>query len=217
MTRSHDDFDFEAAGAAAPFPSEAEWLAVPAPPFAEDFVERTLAAIVDDAGAGREPDLGLARGRLAAFGPGEPSADFVERTLQRLRDDRRARWRALLARHVAPDPSPEFVQRTLAALARDRGAGGRGQGAARRLRQVRFAALPLLAAAAAAVWFGWLRQPPAPPFEQRIAATVDATFAHAEAASPLPALFAALDRRDDGEALPTGNADGHWLWREARR
>jgi hypothetical protein len=124
------------------FPSESEWMDLPAPPIADDFVARTLAALretarheTDQHGTNLRSDQpevateGAAEGTvvghlltpdlLAAFKAPEPSKDFVARTLQAVQDDRRSRWRDLLAKYVAPEPSPEFVARTLRALAND--------------------------------------------------------------------------------------------------
>ncbi len=124
------------------FPSESEWMNLPAPPIADDFVARTLAALretarheTDQHGTNLRSDQpevateGAAEGTvvghlltpdlLAAFKAPEPSKDFVARTLQAVQDDRRSRWRDLLAKYVAPEPSPEFVARTLRALAND--------------------------------------------------------------------------------------------------
>lgn len=237
-----DDFerelehDFRAVGAAAPFPGEHEWLSLPAPPVAADFVARTLFALAEDrrAAGGRDPievdaeevdsenpesedpdagDLGLSAAQLATFSPAPPSPDFVDRTLRRLDDDRRTRWQEMLARYVAPEPSPAFVQRTLAALAEERPALRRAlaPAAAPAWRRRVLPALPWLAAAAAVLWFVWLRQPDAAPFERRVADHVDAWFQHADSPTPLPALLAQLAHDEAPQALSTGIADGYWL------
>lgn len=105
------------------FPSEAEWLDLPAPDMAPDsaFVERTLRAVLQDRGQeyidedpARLPPL--APGFLAAFAPPPPSADFAARTLQQIECEQSERLRNLLRRYVTPEPSPDFVQRTLLAL-----------------------------------------------------------------------------------------------------
>ncbi len=221
------DFDWATAGAAMPFPTEQEWLTLPAPPIAADFVARTLAAVAADLEQTRprqesedvEPELSPAQ--LATFGPDAPSPDFVDRTLRRLLDDRRDRWHELLARYVAPEPSPAFVQRTLAALAEVGPVMPRqevhGQAAHRRRtatpnwQRRSLATLPWLAAAAGVIWFVWLRQPDATPFERRVANRVAAEFRHADSPSPLPALLAQLAHDEAPLALSTGLADGYWL------
>ncbi len=201
-----------------PFPSESEWLDLPAPPaeeltIAPDFVERTLQALAA-AGEGA-PEPMLTADRLRAFAAPEPSPDFVADTLQALRQDKKARWRELLTRHIAPEPSPEFVARTLAALAADRevaaqrGAGGSDR--ITRLHRWRLAAWPLLAvAAAAAVWL-LLRPAPQPPIELRFAQQEPAAFAQAWSPSPLAAVLEAQNRAQDPYALAEGGPDGTWL------
>ncbi len=202
------------------FPSEAEWLDLPPPPFAEDFVARTMAALQQD----REPVSEIAghlltAPQLAAFTAPEPSADFVARTLRAIQDDRRARWQELLAKYVSPEPSPEFVAQTLRALAADRPSGalhGDPQGwtpsGPRTVWRRRW--LPLLAAittiaASVAVIVHWVE--PSPPFEQQLADAVRPSFAHGYAATPLPAVLGSLERAASPEALPAGGADGMWI------
>ena len=205
-----------------PFPSEAEWLELPPPPFAGDFVARTLAALRQDrepsADGPRDEPAGhlLSADQLAAFEVPEPSVDFVARTLRAVQEDRRARWQELLAKYVSPEPSPEFVARTLRALAADqpRGVEG-GHGSPRRLRTLTQRWwLPLLAtvatiAASIAVLVRWSE--PSPPFEQRLADASRPSFAHGYAASPLPAVLGNLAHDASPEALPTGGADGMWI------
>ena len=91
------------------FPDESEWLELELPQHerelcSADFVDRTLAALHDPTSA-----------QLDSFAPPTPSADFVDRTVDAVQRDRRAHWRELLARYVAPEPSPAFVARTPAA------------------------------------------------------------------------------------------------------
>lgn len=144
------NWDPQPEGAAAPFPREDEWLQLPPPPFAAEFLERTLLALQmqrleddwaspihasdEDAAADLDPDtdldpdslqIGPSREQLQAFAPDAPRPEFVAHTVARLQVDRRQRWQEMLARHIAPDPSPQFVQRTLDALAADRPAGSR--------------------------------------------------------------------------------------------
>jgi len=211
----HDGAQRRDAGlpAAPDFPSEAEWLDLPPPPIAPDFVARTVAAVLA-AGNAAGPEGGPSREQLASFAPPEPSPDFVARTLQAVRQDRVRRWRELLARYVAPEPSPAFVARTLRALADRPVATGGTAAAARRRRWTG----PLLAAAAAVVTAIWLlRAQTAPPLEARLAGAVRPAFAHGYAAASLPGLLAALERDADPAALPAGGADGTWLLLHRRR
>jgi hypothetical protein len=110
------------------FPSEAEWLDLPAPPIADDFVARTLAALRVDAdrderGApeGSTGEVGLAtvgQGTvgLATVGLAEHGADGAADGAivgHLLTPD-------ILAAFKAPDPSKDFVARTLQAVQDDR-------------------------------------------------------------------------------------------------
>ncbi|MCB9878225.1 MAG: hypothetical protein H6835_11560 [Planctomycetes bacterium] len=136
------------------FPGEADWLDLPMPELPEgplapegaaadagvdDFVSRVLRARDED----RQLDAGLARldqelpkALLQHFAPPPIGDDFVESAVAAIQLDRQRRWRALLARYVAPEPSPEFVNRTLdalfdadaAAAVRAEGAGIHGKG-----------------------------------------------------------------------------------------
>jgi hypothetical protein len=198
-----------------PFPGEHEWLDLPAPDqlrISADFVDRTMRAlrcddVVYDLRPGAE-DL-LTPQLLAAHAPPPASADFVERTLALLHSDRRERWAHLLARYVAPEPSTEFVARTLAALEADRSApGGEPR---RRIGPRSTWSWPLLALAAAALFWFVLRTPAQPPIELRLALGAPAAFAHARAGTPLPAVLAAARREADPHALPDGAPDGAWL------
>ncbi|HEX5052175.1 MAG TPA: hypothetical protein VFZ65_10415 [Planctomycetota bacterium] len=230
-----------------PFPSEAEWLdpewidRVLKPgefPVSTDFVERTLQAIAEQATATAleaELDRCLPAAALRTFTAPEPSADFVASTLAMLRQDRRARWRELLARHVAPEPSPQFVARTLTALDAERDAAaapvrgrqpasgsatsGSNGPAAMAQRDAagtrgrpgrRWGWVLLTAAAATVLWVTFWRAAP-DPIELRLANNEPDTFAHAYAASPLPAVLATLANTSDPYALPSGEADGVWL------
>ena len=216
------------------FPSEPEWLALPTPPVADDFVARTLAALQQDRAAGMpaagEPPAadgetdtntgGAVAGHLLTpnllrhFAPPEPTTDFVARTLRAVQDDRRARWRELLARHVAPEPTPEFVARTLRALANDHAAPSSarraGTRSATRWPTARWLP-PLLLAAATVTALVLLQQPPAPPLEQRLAAAARPSSALAYAATPLAAVFGAAAETAEPRALSSGGADGMWL------
>ncbi|MEO6595778.1 MAG: hypothetical protein ABIP94_13585 [Planctomycetota bacterium] len=239
------------------FPSEAVWLHLPLAETSEysissDFVARTLRALQEEStAAAAEAALNrdLPTAALAAFTAPEPSADFVANTMGMLRQDRRARWRELLARHVAPEPSPEFVARTLTALAAERqtgarefgaqefGAGefgarpfGRGldrsalrteptgasalaphTGSGWRSPAARRWAWPLLTAAAVTLLWLTFWRPSGVPLELRLAQNEPATFAHAYAATPLPAVLARVADSADPYALPSGSADGVWL------
>jgi len=197
----------EAAGTfeGRPFPSEAEWLDLPAPPITDDFAARTILAL---RAAGNEAgDDPLTPELLAAFAAPEPSRGFAATTLRAVQDDRLARWRELLARYVAPDPSPDFVARTLRALART----GADEPHPAPRTGARAWTWPLLAIAAAAALFVLLQRPGQPPVELRIAQQVRPAYAYAYASSPLPAVLAVLARQADPSALPNGGADGLWL------
>lgn len=223
------DAELMPAGAAAPFPSEAEWLQLSPPAgltadLPPDFVTRTLAALATE----RREQV-LPRPQLQAFAPPPPAADFVAQTLHRLQQDRHARWRGLLARYVAPEPGPQFVTRTLRALARDR--ASEASAWPRRLSPQ--AAVWLAAAAAALLlYFGLAADrgpdpakaptvavapsPAAPTTREAPANVGPRAYAHAQSGSTLPGLLVALEHDLDPEALPAAAANGRWL-AEARR
>ncbi|MBL8729274.1 MAG: hypothetical protein JNM25_12630 [Planctomycetes bacterium] len=221
---AHDpDFLDPIGPAGVPFPSEGEWLDLPAPPadeltIAPDFVDRTLQAVAAAPTAEQELDRPLLDAvRRRAFAAPEPSPTFVDDTLAALRRDKTARWRELLTRHIAPEPSPQFVARTLAALAAERGVGAADGDRIARLHRWRFAAWPLLAVAAAAMLWLLLSDRPQPPIELRFAQQEPAAFAHAYAATPMAAVLDARDRSFDPHALSAGGPDGTWLLLEAGR
>jgi hypothetical protein len=220
--------------AGVPFPAESEWLDLPMPAadeltIAEDFVERTLRALADadepvghaESADDEAPEPMLTADRLRALAAPEPSPGFVDDTMRALREDRKARWRELLTRHIAPEPSPEFVARTLAALAADRSAAtGRPAGGGDRvgrLHRWRFSAWPLLAVAAAAMIWLLLRDQTRDPIELRFAQQEPAAFAHAHAATPLAAVLEVRNRARDPYALAEGGPDGTWLLWESER
>jgi hypothetical protein len=170
---------------------------------------------------------------LRALAAPEPAADFVTRTVAAVHSDRRARWHELLARYVAPEPSSEFVARTLSALTADRqrsdaagrdpgrrdrsrGAGSRGGTMAVPRSWAWTRAWPLLAIAAAALfWFApWT--PPRVPLELRLALNEPPAFAYSYAATPLPAVLASLSHAADTIALTDSGADGIWLLLERK-
>lgn len=212
------------------FPREDEWLALPPPPITADFVERTLAALSpagapDDAALAAQPSLPA--NVLDAFAPPTAAADFVARTVAAVGDDRRNRWREVLAKHVAPEPAPEFVARTLAALTADRAErdgsdwpqrpalhqhDGRQKGvAAGHARGWRAAGWTVLAlAAGVSVALLWPRLGTT-PIEIRFAQSVPVAYAFAETPSPLPALLSDLAAANDPLALPAASPDGAWL------
>lgn len=207
-----DDCQAGGAFAGREFPSEAEWLDLPVPEIAPDFVDRTLAARQLDllAHADAEPDLAghlLTPSHLAAHAAPEPSPDFVARTVRTVLADRHRRWRETLAKYVAPEPSPTFVSKTLAALATDRGPAP----AAPRGRRASDWHWPLLAIAASIAAVLLLRPPSQAPLEQRLAAEARPSLAVGYAASPLPAILAALEHAEDPFGLPSGGADGMHL------
>jgi hypothetical protein len=193
------------------FPSEAEWLALPLPDGitdlpSPDFVGRTLDAIAAERALDRDLDAiarDLPRIVLSAYDVPAPRPDFVDGTLARVRDARRARWQQLLARHVAPVPSTEFVQRTLEALAVDR----ERKSPAPHWRDRRV--WVLVAAAALALFFVWPR-PAQEPLQAQLAAAATPAMAHAWTSPSAVLLAADLDRRDP-EALRAGAPDGVWL------
>lgn len=217
MTRPGDqDHDHEPLPE-QPFPGESEWLTVPLPAPGptggladRDFVDRVVQAIVDERGLDRElaaADRELPRIVLQAYDVPPATGSFVERTLAAARDDRRARWQQLLARHVAPEPSPQFVQRTLAALRREPAPGARarrlGDGGTRWF-------WPLLAAAGLALLF-WLRGDHGGTPGERFGGA--AISAHAEAWAFGPGAVVLANCADDREpaALPGSAPDGIWL------
>lgn len=103
------------------FPSEEEWLDLPCPETSEDFVERVLGAVQHDrAEASGEP--ALPGHVLEAYRAPEPSVGFVERTLQKIEQERPQRWRLLLEEQPVPEPSADFVDRVLRALRSERDA-----------------------------------------------------------------------------------------------
>jgi hypothetical protein len=208
-----------------PFPAETDWLSLPLPPDAApagipapDFVERVVRAIADD----RTVDAELAtlarelpRSLFEQWRVPEPSAGFVDRTVAAVQDERRARWQQLLARHVAPEPSPQFVATTLAALRADAPSRGPALRAVPRWR--RFAAWPIAAAAAAALWLATSGAPPLPSFEDRLARTASPAYAHAYASTPAAVVLASRDRAAEPDALFDAPADGVWLTLGAER
>lgn len=206
------------------FPSEAEWLSLPSPPITADFVDRTVAAlhaggaeedtVLDASANAGEASDALTPERLAAFAAPAPTRDFAARTLRAVQADRTTHWRELLARYIAPDPSPDFVARTLAALLRRTDTVDPRPMARQGRNRAWFSSLLLLAAAATVLVL--LQEPPRAPVELRIAQQVRPALAHAYAASPLPAMLAGLDRQQDPDALPNGEADGMWLLRRDR-
>jgi hypothetical protein len=228
--------------AGVPFPSESEWLDLPLPTASEltlatDFVDRTLQALAAAPTTEAELARPLLTPELRAGTAPTPSPTFVDDTLLALRQDKTARWRELLTRHIAPAPSPQFVARTLAALAADRHESGRHEAGhhetgrsqtgrsesetpvwtTRSSHRWRVAAWPLLAVAAAAMLWLLLPDRHEPPIELRFAQQEPAAFAHAYAATPMAAVFDARDRAHDPEALSAGGPDGTWLLLEAGR
>jgi hypothetical protein len=202
------------------FPGEHEWLDLPDPPSDElaiepGFTDRTLRALNAELG---QPDDLLTPSVLAAFEVPAAAADFVARTLDAVRRDRREHWREMLARHIAPEPSPEFVAKTLAALAAERRADSalRSPFVAGERPTARWGWTSFAIAAAAALWLV-LRAPERPPIELRLALAQPPAFAHAHAATPLPAVLTAMQHRADPAALPDGGPDGSWLLIEVNR
>lgn len=214
---AHDpDFLDPIGPAGVPFPSEGEWLDLPAPPaneltIAPDFVDRTLQAVAAAPTAEQELDRPLLDAvRRRAFAAPEPSPTFVDDTLAALRRDKTARWRELLTRHIAPEPSPEFVARTLDALRAD------VQPVATKW------AWPLVGiAAGAAMWLAFGHRTEtlgtAEPLELRLARASSPAFSHSYAVTPLPAVLSLVAHDDDPYALPDAVIDGPWIVLGGRR
>jgi hypothetical protein len=192
------------------FPSETEWLSLPVPDIAADFVERTLAARQFELAAEDDGDVAghlLTHYHLQAHAAPEPSADFVARTVRSVFADRQQRWREALAKYVTPEPSPTFVSKTLAALAKDHVPPVPALGA----RRSRLRLWPLLALAASVAIVLAIREPTRQPLEQRLAEAARPAWAVGYATSPLPAILATLERENDPGSLPSGGADGMHL------
>jgi len=215
VTSHHDDADDRAdfadfgelGPAGVPFPSEPEWLDVEPPAdlaTGAEFVQRTMQSLQDEGLAtptAAGPEL-LRPEVLAAFRAPEPTADFVERTLQALAKDRREGFRDLIARHVVPEPSQQFVERTLRALAGERHSRPRWSWA-----------WPLLAAAAALlVWIALQSNDGSVDRSRTVPPRRASPYAYSYSATPLPAVLAAVSRRDDPDALPDASADSAWVF-----
>lgn len=231
MHDRHDPFHDGPADGAFPgheFPSEAEWLSLPVPEIAADFVDRTLAArqadplahgdqAPDDAAVHGDLDLAghlLTPHHLQAHTAPEPSADFVARTVRTVLADRQQRWREALAKYVAPEPSPAFVSKTLAALATDQPLRNPVPPA----RRSPVWLWPLLAVAASVAAVLLLQERGPAPLEHRLAEAARPAWSVGYATSPLPAILAELERAEDPRSLPSGGADGlHLLLHRGRR
>ena len=123
-----DDGHFDELEAVRRFPSEDTWLDLPMPDLQEPagenhgsraFADRVMQAREDDLELDAkiaELDKALPDDVLQQFGAPEPSASFVDKTVQKATEERRQRWQTMLSRYVAPEPSTEFVSRTIAAL-----------------------------------------------------------------------------------------------------
>jgi hypothetical protein len=198
----------------AGFPSETDWLGLPPPPIADDFVVRVLdrlqhAGLVAgelpandlDPNDPGEAAVDLPPGLLASYAPSPVRPDFVARTLARIQRDQAERWRELLLRYESPDPTPDFVGRTLRALASD----SRPPATARRLP--RPLTLGMLAAAAATVL--WLLLPEQSSPLAEFVAGAPASSAYAHSPTLLTHVLAAANAPD---AVPALAADAGWLW-----
>jgi hypothetical protein len=191
------------------FPGEAEWLTLEPPAVHPDFVATTLrlvmagAAPVDHDANLDEPVLPTEA--LRQFEPPPPSPAFVLRTLQALRSERQARWRALLLRYVVPVPSPDFVARTLAALRVPAGMSRRWRTAAR----LAVGSLVTAAAILLAVALWGDRGPRG--LDRAIAESLPELRASTWAPSALPALLVHVRARTEPEDLPAGEADGAFV------
>ncbi len=139
---------FDEVEAARHFPSEEEWLDLPAPdlgsepasspessaeaatPEATSFADRVMRAREEEQALDAQlADLhqALPNDLLQQFTAPTPSKSFVEDTVATVMNDRRNRWQQMLSRYVAPEPSPVFVSRTLTALRRGEAQDGAQQ------------------------------------------------------------------------------------------
>lgn len=209
--------DGERAFPTVAFPTVDEWLTLPPPKVAPEFVDRTLARLRDvglvaaappdaDAAPALPPEL------LAHLPAPAPSPRFVERALQAVQQDRADRWRRLLLRYDAPVPTPDFVARTLAALRREPTASA---------HRSRHGVWLWLATAAAAALLLVLRPGRPAAALRALLAELPATAAVAHSPAVLSSLLAADDRAADwADGGPLRAADGGRLWfqdAEARR
>lgn len=249
---------FDELDAVRRFPSEDSWLDLPMPDLSDDsvgvpaadgpadadkagddapfaspstFADRVLKARQDDLELDEqiaELDRALPPEVLAQFRAPEPSASFVDRTVQKATEERRQRWQKMLSRYVAPEPSPEFVSKTLAALQEDGNAraatAGRppeqlAQPEVRRLqapsdvqrRSQNRTVFGLVAAAAAALVWVSLSGEVRPPLEVRLANQASPAVAYASSTSPMSAILAQVAEDEEPFAMFDEPADGLWL------
>lgn len=238
MNHHDDEQDFRELpeGAAAPFPSEDEWLDLPlpaelspAPSGGDSFAERVLAARREERQLDRalaDLDEVLPAAALQAFRVPEPSPGFVDETVRQVIAERQNRWQRILSRHVAPEPSPEFVARTLRALREDAGTGPQRAIAGRAAtphrqqapsRAASYAFYGLLAAAAALLLWVGLAGEPRPTLEERLVDGVSLAAARAEATTPLAAIAARIADDEEPDALFDEPIDGLWLLTDGQR
>lgn len=222
---------FDEIDAVRRFPSEDEWLDLPAPDlsddgsepqpsFAESFADRVMQARKDELELDAELaqlDKDLPNELLQQFGAPDPSAAFVDDTVKAVMNDRRQRWQQMLSRYVAPEPSPEFVSRTLAALNEGKATGGAPDATPRLPHRTgprprsNWPVFSLVAAAAAAMLWVLLTDAAPAPLELRMADRAPQAVAYASATSPMSAILATVAHEDEPFAVFDAPADGLWL------
>jgi len=233
-----NDEHFDEVDAVRRFPSEDEWLDLPAPdeasPSSEQtsFADRVMRAREEEQELDAELqklDAALPNDVLQHFAAPTPSTDFVDATVDVVMNDRRQRWQEMLSRYVAPEPSPAFVSRTLDAL-KDGDAGQTREAAARVAQptagnQVQghpshsnghpsrsnWPVFTLVAAAAAAIFWLLLTDAATPPLELRMADQASPAVAYRTSSSPMSAILARVAHDEEPFALFDEPADGIWL------
>ncbi len=218
--------DFDALDAARRFPSETEWLDLPAPPAGEisaegkdrgGFADRVMGALRDERATDRELDAldrALPPEALAWFEAPAPGPTFVEDTMARLRRDRAQRVAETLSRYVSPEPAPAFVDRTMAALREEHGGRAAQPAASAPRRAVPRRAVPgwaLVSAAAAALLWLTRTEPARAPLELRLADGRPTAASYAASFSPMAAIAARVAADEEPDAIFDQPADGLWL------
>lgn len=196
---------------------------------AESFTDRVMQARQDDLNLDAqiaELDQALPTDVLQQFGAPKPSDTFVDKTVQKLTQERKQRWQEMLSRYVAPEPSTEFVSRTLAAL-QDSSSSADDNSAIRSKKASEYPQLPaprdyskrgqnwtvfglVATAAAALLWVsltGDIRQ----PLELRLADQASPAVAYASSTSPMSAILARVADDEEPFAMFDEPADGLWL------
>lgn len=230
------DEHFDEVDAVRRFPSEAEWLDLPAPDDAGSsseqlsFTDRVMRAREEEQELDAELqklDAALPNDVLQQFKAPSPSTDFVANTVAVVMNDRRQRWQEMLSRHVAPEPSPAFVSRTLAALKdgeANQAAKPQAPEAAARQPHTRdrnqrtnnpnrnnWPVFTLVAAAAAAIFWLLLTDVATPPLELRMADQASPAVAYRTSSSPMSAILARVAHDEEPFSVFDEPADGIWL------